>query len=166
MLLLLVTLTLTGIAAATDWRRGVIPNWLTLPVIAGAPLVYLLAYGAAGAEFSALGILGAGAVPYAMFRLGALGGGDVKLFAALGALHGLSVGLEMLIASLAVSCVWAIVVLARRGELARVLAGSLRLARNGVMPERYRKPLPDHAMTELRMAPLIMVASLAVLIIP
>ena len=166
MLLLSITIVLTGIAAVTDWRRGVIPNWLTLPVIAGAPFVYLLVYGTAGAEFSALGILGAGLVPYAMFRLGALGGGDVKLFAALGALHGLSLGLEMLIASLLVSCAWALVVLARRGALGRVLAGSLQLARNGVLPARYRRPLPEHAMTELRMAPLIMVASIAVLVIP
>ena len=164
MLLLGVTAVITGIAAVTDWRSGVIPNWLTLPPIAGAPIVYFLLYGQSGAVFSLLGMLGAGLVPYLMFRLRAMGGGDVKLFAALGALHGLSLGLEMLIASMVLSCVWAVVMLARRGELGRVLLGSVRLARNSVVPARFRREVPTQTMTELRMAPLIMVASLAVLV--
>jgi len=162
-ILLAATLVLTGIAAITDWRAGVIPNWITLPVVVGAPLAYLGFYGQAGAEHSLTGILGAGLVPYVLFRLEAMGGGDVKLFGALGALHGPALGLEILIASLVLSCVWAVVLLVRRGELSRVLATSAALVRNSVVPRSRRRSIAPASMTELRMAPLVMAASLLVL---
>ena len=79
-------------AAFCDWRRGEIPNWLTLPAILLAPWSYGLAFGIEYALHSlAAGFL-AGLVPYLLFRRGAIGGGDVKLFGALGAVMGFVVG--------------------------------------------------------------------------
>lgn len=79
---------LAAIAVFTDTKRGLIPNWLTMPAIplgialhgASAGLDGII-YGAGGA---ALG-LGLFFLPY---WLGNMGAGDVKLLAALGAFVG------------------------------------------------------------------------------
>jgi prepilin peptidase CpaA len=90
----LLGLALTAAAAAFDYRTGLIPNELTLGVLAFAPLSHaLVAMRADGSWMSALvsaggslaGMLVGGALPLLLFRMGAIGGGDVKLFAALGA---------------------------------------------------------------------------------
>lgn len=68
------------IAAAWDWRTRTIPNWLTIPVLL------------AGLALNRLdGLYGAGAallVQVPFFVIGMIGGGDVKLMAAAGALLG------------------------------------------------------------------------------
>jgi len=95
-------LLVTGVAALLDWRSGHIPNWLVglglafgvaapAVVLASAhPLQALTRVGGAVAGFVACG-----AVPLLLFRLKALGGGDVKLLATLGALLGPTLGLEL-----------------------------------------------------------------------
>src|SRR5687767_10166147 len=85
---------LAAAAAITDWRTGRIPNWLTLPPLVAAPVAYVAAAGLDGLLPSLLGMLVCGAPPYILFRRGAMGGGDVKLLAAVGAVAGISVGLE------------------------------------------------------------------------
>ncbi len=76
------------IAAATDIRKREIPNWLTL----GAILVGLIANpilsGWDGLRLSAVGFLIAALIFLPLFVLRFLGGGDVKLMAAIGALAG------------------------------------------------------------------------------
>ena len=77
-----------GVAASVeDLRRRQVPNWLTVAGLTGG-----LA-GAACAGWHALGLAAAGAavgflVMLPLHRLGALGGGDVKLMAAFGSLLG------------------------------------------------------------------------------
>ncbi len=73
------------IAAYTDIRYRLIPNMITAPIALAAPL-YWYAVG----DFSMVGIglhLLIGLVVFAffalLFRFGAMGGGDVKLFSAL-----------------------------------------------------------------------------------
>jgi prepilin peptidase CpaA len=83
---LLVVLTLT--AAAYDWKYRIVPNWLTLAgVIAGLTINTLLS----GRSGSWLAISGAGfalLVYLPLYALRAMGAGDVKLMAAVGALMG------------------------------------------------------------------------------
>lgn len=81
-------LSLSVAAAISDWRSGTIPNWLTLPPLVLAPIGYGLASSPSSAAQSMAAALLSGAVPYVLFRRRAMGGGDVKLFAALGALTG------------------------------------------------------------------------------
>ena len=93
--LFLVGFAVCTVAAIVDVRTGSIPNRLTYPVLLLAPPLHLalslgnglsLAGAASNAGLSVLGMLLCGLVPLLMWRSGALGGGDVKLFAALGGL--------------------------------------------------------------------------------
>jgi prepilin peptidase CpaA len=89
------TLALAALAAAFDWRTGHIPNWLTLGSALLGLLVQGLGGGIAGVGGSALGLVVAAAIPLLLYRAGGVGGGDVKLLAAVGALGGVTKGVEL-----------------------------------------------------------------------
>ena len=91
---------ITLIAAVTDVRTGLIPTRLTLPVLVLAVVGNGLVLGLDAVWLSLLGALFCGATPFLFHRMGAMGGGDVKLFAALGALAGPPLGLEIQLLSL------------------------------------------------------------------
>lgn len=78
------------IAAVTDLWQGKIYNWLTLPVLLAAPLWHVAWKGVPGLWFSLTGFGVTAAILLGMRLLAGkgLGGGDVKLLAALGALGG------------------------------------------------------------------------------
>jgi prepilin peptidase CpaA len=120
-------LTLTAIAAVTDSRSGLIPNWLTLPVLALAPLLQLAQGGSAALARSLIGVLVCAAIPLCLFRAGAMGGGDVKLLGAIGGLLGPLAGLELQLLAYNVLVLFACVVLACRRQLLLVLRRALRL---------------------------------------
>jgi prepilin peptidase CpaA len=122
-------LAITFIAACTDTRSGLIPNWLTLPVIASAPAAQLALGGSNALVSSLLGGFVCALVPLMMFRLGAMGGGDVKLLCGLGTLAGPLAGLELQLLAYNVLVVFALTVLALRGELLAVLRRTWRLIR-------------------------------------
>ena len=132
-------LALTCIAAITDSRRGTIPNWLTLPTLALAPLVHAVHAGPGALAWSLAGATVCAGVPFAMFQRGAMGGGDVKLFAAAGALAGAQDGLELQVLSYALAAGAASLWLLFRGELGGVLQRTwwlvVRCFRRGVTGE-------------------------------
>ena len=72
-------------AAATDVRARRIPNWLTLPMVVTGLAHSLLASSHGGVWGSLAGVAAGFGLTFAMFALGAMGGGDVKLFAGIGA---------------------------------------------------------------------------------
>ena len=81
----IIAFVVTAAYADMRWRR--IPNWLTVSgVVAG--LFYHGVFGGLGYAF--VGMLLGFTIGLTFFRLGAIGGGDVKLITALGALLGLS----------------------------------------------------------------------------
>jgi prepilin peptidase CpaA len=139
------------IAGLTDLRCGLIPNWLTFPALLVAPLMAAAADGWRGAIGALLGIVVCGSVPLIFHHLGAMGGGDVKLFAALGALGGPSIGLEIELLALSCAFFWGLIVLAFRGDLLRSLATSGRLALNAFVPESRRRPIAPEQLTTLRL---------------
>lgn len=118
---------LTGTAAVTDSRSGLIPNWLSLPTLAVALLAQLAVGGVADALHAIAAVLACALVPLALFALRAMGGGDVKLFAALGALCGASLGLELQLSSYALAAVIGLAAAARRGRLGTARATQVRL---------------------------------------
>jgi prepilin peptidase CpaA len=72
-------------AAATDLRDRRIPNWLTLGLVVSGLLRAGL-FGPSGALSSAgWGLLAGASVPFLLLALDAVGGGDVKLLAGVGA---------------------------------------------------------------------------------
>jgi prepilin peptidase CpaA len=80
---------LTAAALYTDLTKQLIPNKLTLPMVGAGMICHAAEKGWEGLKFSLLGIA-AGFIPMLCIHLlGAVGAGDVKLFAAIGALTGL-----------------------------------------------------------------------------
>ena len=90
------------VAAVIDTKTGRIPNYLTLPCLLIAPTVHGLTGGGLQLATSLFGALLCLLVPWVFYRMSqgtAIGGGDVKLFAALGAWFGPTLGLEVEFAS-------------------------------------------------------------------
>jgi len=83
---LLVVLTLT--AAAYDWKYRIVPNWLTLTGVIAGLAVNTLLNGLTGPWVAISGAGFALLVYLPLYALRAMGGGDVKLMAAVGALMG------------------------------------------------------------------------------
>lgn len=126
----LMLLVLTASAALTDARSGLIPNWLTLPVLASAPLAQLAHGGGPALGRSLLGVALCAAIPALLFRAGAMGGGDVKLLGAIGALAGPLRGLEIQLLAYHVLVLLACFTLACERRLMPVLLRTWRLLRS------------------------------------
>ena len=89
---------LLGCAASfEDLRRRAIANWINLAGLAGGLIYHTASRGAVGLAWSAVGAAVGFAVFLPFYWLGGMGGGDLKLAAAFGALLGPS---GMLLAAL------------------------------------------------------------------
>jgi prepilin peptidase CpaA len=144
-------------AAITDLRTGHIPNALTLPLLVLGPAAAAFEAHGRGASpvhavgLAALGVLVCGAVPYLLFRLGGMFGGDVKLLAGLGAVLGPMVGLEAELDAFVAAALFALGRMAFKGQLFAVLGRSARLAMRAVSKEQ--EPVPEELMTVMRFGP-------------
>ena len=72
-------------AAAVDMRERRIPNWITLLLILSGLARGAMQAGAFGLGTSLLGMFAGAVIPFALFIIGAMGAGDVKLMAGIGA---------------------------------------------------------------------------------
>lgn len=113
-LLIALLLVVSSLACASDLRTGQIPNWLTCPALIVGPSVAAAYGGIPGLVLSLVGILLAGGSAILVYRLGGLGGGDVKLFAAFAGLSGPRLGLEIELFALCCAIVWGLIALQRR----------------------------------------------------
>lgn len=115
-------------ASATDLRSQRIPNALTLPLAALALAYHALAGGLGGLWFSFVG-LGLGlALMLAPFLFGVMGGGDVKLMAAVGAWLGPVLTLEAFVLTTLAGGGYALLELARRPAILRGAMQRFRVA--------------------------------------
>jgi prepilin peptidase CpaA len=110
-----ITLAVVIIAVCTDVRWGKIYNWLTLPAL-GVGLTLNLVTGGVGGGLLALGGIG---VVLVLFLLSSylgriLGGGDIKLLAAVGALQGTTFILYAVAATMLIGGVLALMIALRR----------------------------------------------------
>ena len=130
------------IAAASDVRTGKVPNWLTYSAI----LVGLVYWSIAGLTGSPTGIgaavvgLLAAMVPFTLIYIsGGLGGGDVKLMGAVGAISASwQTVLSTAVYALLVAVVIALVVMVRKGIVKRTLSrllGAAMQAASKVKPD-------------------------------
>lgn len=150
-------------AAVSDSRSGMIPNWITLPPLLVAPFAYAVALGLADGLQSVASGFASGAAPYLMFRLGAMGGGDVKLFAAIGALVGFDplTGVQIQLTAFSLGMFAALCREAWRGTLLTTLASAAALPLNTVLPVRYQLRVSDQLKTTVRMGGAILLATAA-----
>lgn len=157
------------IAAITDYRTGRIPNRLTF----SAMLLGLAGHSLQGLAEGVQSLLGAAvcaAVPglvYKVSRGQGIGGGDIKLFAALGALLGVSRGLEIEFSSFLLVGVFALFRLAFLGQLTVTLLNTLRLFGAMWLPALRKDTSSSSArFVEMRMGPAILAAVATVLSLP
>jgi prepilin peptidase CpaA len=130
----LLLLAVAIVCALTDLKRGRIYNAVTYPAaLAGFALQFSL-YGTTGA-LSSLGGFAVGFVPaFLLFTVGGMGGGDVKLLGAVGAIAGAVAAAETLILAFLFGGLFALFKLAWRGRLLRTLGRPLRVAAGWVVP--------------------------------
>jgi prepilin peptidase CpaA len=169
----------TALCGVVDFRTGHIPNRL---VAVGALLglathlgvhAYLLRQpsqswgelmGGAAANI-AVGLLGCSTVPLLLYRVNAMGGGDVKLLAACGIWAGPIIGLQVELYAFVVAAIYAPARLAYQGQLFRLLGNSAVLIKNPFLPKAKRKAVPPALLTELRFGPSVFFATAMVALV-
>jgi prepilin peptidase CpaA len=124
--------TVAGIAAVTDLRSRTIPNALTYPAIA---LGFIIAAVQGTLPSALVGFGIAAACAYALYCCASMGGGDVKLLAALGMLVGYPLILDLLFFGVVFGAAWTMFVLLMRGTLLRTFAEIWRLAKSLIYPK-------------------------------
>src|SRR4051794_40262091 len=118
------------IAAVIDWRNRRIPNWLTvLMALSGIAGSFMTVHVAAPSA-ALLGLLVGFALPFVLFAMGALGGGDVKLLAAVGAWLGPIIIIKIFLAAAIVGMVIVLVQSAKQKRLSALFRNSAVLTVN------------------------------------
>ena len=117
----IVALGIAALACATDLRSARIPNWLTLGAMAAGLCFHAMLPGGHGIAAAALGLLVGLLVFFPFFALGALGAGDVKLMAALGAWVGAAAAVNVALYGAVAGGVLAVIVAASRSYLPHAL---------------------------------------------
>jgi prepilin peptidase CpaA len=155
------------IAAVEDLRTGHIPNWLTLGLLSvgGVTQVWLshLAYPKLNALLfvgsAVIGFVFSGLVPFLLWKKNALGGGDLKLFAALGALLGPLLGMQLQLYAFLIALVLAPAKLAYEGKLIATIKNAGTLVVNPLRRKERRIALAPATLSEYRFGPAIFLAA-------
>ena len=169
----------TALAGFVDYRTGHIPNRLVAAgALLGLCLHFLLHFALIRLPNQALsellgsasinvgvGLLGCAAVPLLLYRVGAMGGGDVKLLACVGIWAGPILGLQVELYAFVLAALYAPARLAYQGELFRLLGNSAALLRNPFLPKARRQQVPRALLTELRFGPAVFFATALVALV-
>ncbi len=119
-------------AFVTDLRTMKIPNVITITGMCSGLSYHLLMEGWRGAWFAAGGAAAGFGLMFVLYLLRAVGGGDVKLFAGIGAWMGIGLTLStMMYSILAAGCIGVILLIWRREtgiRLRRIAGGMLGAA--------------------------------------
>ena len=159
---------LTAVAAVFDWRTGEIPDAVSTWPLLAAPLAHAGMAFARGtihdaiqaAGFSVAGALLCALVPALLYRSNAIGGGDVKLLASVGAICRPYVGVEAEFYAFIVAAIVAPARLAYQGKLGKTLKNAFILLLNPLRPKAKRRPLDDELLTRVRFGPAIFAGTL------
>jgi prepilin peptidase CpaA len=125
------------VAALFDIRERRIPNWLVLTGLAAGLSLQLVFFHGEGIKNAALGMAVAFAIYLPLFLLRAMGAGDVKLMAAVGAFAGPVNWVSIFLFTAISGGVIALILIALRGTMRRTLRNTwIVLAELG----RFRAP--------------------------
>ena len=97
--LLIFAVAIAAAGAAEDVRCSRIPNWLTYSGLLAALIIRGALLGWPGLKAGLLGVVAAAGLFYILFLVGGMGGGDVKLMAAVGASVGVGQAVALLISA-------------------------------------------------------------------
>jgi prepilin peptidase CpaA len=166
-------LCLTGAAAIVDARTRRIPNRLLAVALLGAVIVRIglalaaleapthRAVAAASLEAiggAALGMIGCALLPLILYRVGAMGGGDVKLLGVAGALVALGPGLELTRAAFIAAAVFGVAQLVRSGRLSTSLQAMPALMKR-LVGMRVEAPPKASSLTSMPFGPHVFIAA-------
>lgn len=160
-----------AVAAWMDWRKGEIPNVLTLGMLALSPVLHAVLGRIHGLSYndilwevlySVLGALACAVVPVILYRMNAIGGGDVKLLVALGALCQVTVGLEIEMVSFVAAALLAPAALAFRGTFAQTMKNVRVIVANSFRAKKDHVEVPREEMAWVRFGPAVFIAVLVV----
>ena len=115
-------------AAAIDLRTRRVPNVLTAGIALVGLAIAAMGLGRVGIWLALAGCLVGLALMLPGYLIGAMGGGDVKLLAAVGTLLGPGATLRAFVASAIAGGLIAVVVAWRRGRLTATVTGAAALA--------------------------------------
>ncbi|MDB5053111.1 MAG: peptidase [Bacilli bacterium] len=115
------------IAFWIDIRSRKIPNWLTVSGITSGVLYHLLSGGVDGILFSVYGLFLGFALLFIVYLMGALGAGDVKLFAAIGAITGTEFTLDSMIYAMIYAGIIGCFILLSRQQFVRKISAIFKL---------------------------------------
>jgi len=117
-----VLLTLVLGAAIFDVRYRRIPNWLSLGgVLVGLALNTFLYQGWPGLRFGLIGMAAGFGLYFALYALRAMGAGDVKLMAAVGAMAGWQNWFGIFLITAVIGGMMALILVATRGRVKKTL---------------------------------------------
>ena len=159
-----VAIAVAAIGAVLDWRTGEIPNWLTLPALGVAPLLHVARFSLAKetteaslyeGAFSLGGAALCAVVPLLLFRQSAIGGGDVKLFVALGAILQPALGVEAQMYGFFGGAILAPARLAYEGKLLSTIKNSFTIGMNFFLPKSQQRSVDARALSWFRLGPAI-----------
>jgi prepilin peptidase CpaA len=139
------TLAALIIATASDLRSRRIPNWLVFPFLLAGLVVSAVIHGWRGLGQSVLGVLLAASLLGVCYWLGAMGMGDLKLCAAIGAWIGPGQLLTALVMTGLVGGVMAFLWAIRGGFLKEALTGASDLVFG--LRKRGLRPHPSLVLT-------------------
>ena len=130
-------------AAWSDLRQHRIPNWLTLPAVIIGLALWYFGSGIEGLKLSAAGMAAGFIVFLVPFALGGMGGGDVKLMAADGALVGWPLVIWVILLSCVAALFGAIAKAIWQGRFVRQLTSTWFIMKNTLMALALRRPVTE-----------------------
>lgn len=158
-------------AAAIDLRTRHIPNWLMfagLIIGSGAHLTATLANSPAAQPLATaltwtigeilLGVLLCSLAPLFLYRIGAMGGGDVKLLAVVGATLGPVLGLHVALWAFLLAALYAPMRLAYDGHILHLLRNTATLLINPFLPVARKRTVSATVLTSLPFGPAVLAA--------
>lgn len=148
---------LCAVAAVVDLRRTMIPNRLTLGALAVGLLIACLFGGWRALGHAVIAALVVMLVPVLLYYRNAMGGGDVKLFAAIGALCGIASGLHIQFLAFLFGAGCGVSIWVRKKTLRQHLKRAWQLC----VPVKQRAPSEALADTCIPFAPCIFAAAVA-----
>jgi prepilin peptidase CpaA len=167
--MLLIATLVCLVGAVSDYRTGHIPNWLTFGTLVLGTGVQILLSHRAYPNLSVLlfvvtslaGVILTGLVPLLLWKKNALGGGDLKLLVAMGALLGPLLGMQVQLYAFLFALVIAPAKLAYEGKLIGTIKNAGAMIANPFRAKGRRVELPPAALTEYRFGPAIFLAAVA-----
>jgi prepilin peptidase CpaA len=166
---LVAAVAVAAVAAYSDFRTGTIPNWITYPALVIGPIAHAALFSMKGGSsdlalfegaYSIGGAVVCAIVPVILYRQNALGGGDLKLFAALGAICQPNIGVEIQMYAFIAATVIAPARLAYEGKLFQTVKNAGTLIANMLRPKEKRESVDESAMSWFRMGPAVLVGTL------